>query len=287
VADVLYSTCAFELYHLSDPQLKAACFKVYNDWMAEFCSVDPLRLIGSGLLALDDVDDAVKELQRCRQLGLLSCMIPARPPGDQTLDDERFAPLWAAAEEAGMVLAMHVSTGKVNPKDLRASYANVLYFDLANQEELRQSITEMVGGRVFERHPTLKVIAAEGGFDFAAGLAAKMDKAHKRWQERWDRPARPLPSELFGENVFFTFITDQVGLLTLDYGIERSVMWSSDYPHRNSTWPHSRERIDSDFAQAHVSAETALLLTRENVARVYGIDLSEVDKPSPVIMGMI
>lgn len=286
-ADVLYSTCAFELYHLEDPALKAACFEVYNSWIAEFCAADPDRLIGTGLLSIDDVKRSVQELQRCRSLGLRSMMIPARPLGNGRLDDELYEPLWAAAAEADMVLAMHVSTGKVNSRLLRESYANVLYFDVAYQEELKQSISEMIAGQVFDRHPNLKLVAAEGGFDYAAGLAAKMDKAHNRWHERWGRAASPRPSELYGENIFFTFIIDQVGLLTLPYGIERAVMWSSDYPHRNSTWPHSQERVYSDFNGAGVPEATADLLLRGNVARIYGIDLAAIATPSPLIAELV
>jgi predicted TIM-barrel fold metal-dependent hydrolase len=286
-ADVLYSTCAFELYHLPDPKMKAACFRVYNDWIAEFCSADRARLIGAGLLALDDFDEAERELRRCIDLGLPSVMIPARPPEGHTFADEGYERLWTTAEEAGVVIAMHVATGRLNQTSLRENFANVLYFDLAAQEELKRSVAELVAGRVFERHPSLKVVAAEGGFDFAAALGAKMDKAYKRWHARWDRPASPLPSELYGENLFFTFIEDYVGLLTLPSGIERSVMWSSDYPHRNSTWPKSQERIEEDFREATVPAAAADLILYQNAARLYGIDLAAVAEPSPLIKELV
>jgi predicted TIM-barrel fold metal-dependent hydrolase len=287
VADVLYSTCAFELYHLPNPEMKAACFRVYNDWIAEFCSADRARLIGAGLLALDDFDEAERELRRCIDLGLPSVMIPARPPEGRTFADEGYERLWTTAEEAGVVIAMHVATGQLNQTSLRENFANVLYFDLAAQEELKRSVAELVAGRVFERHPSLKVVAAEGGFDFAAALGAKMDKAYKRWHARWDRPASPLPSELFGENLFFTFIEDYVGLLTLPSGIERSVMWSSDYPHRNSTWPKSQERIEEDFSEATVPAAAVDLILFQNAARLYGIDVAAVAEPSPLIKELV
>jgi uncharacterized protein len=281
VADVLYSTCAFELYHLPNPKMKAACFRVYNDWISEFCSEDPARLIGAGLLALDDFEDAALELQRCIDLGLRSVMIPSRPPVGRSFADEGYERLWSTAEEAGVVVAMHVMTGQLNQTALRENFANVLYFDLAAQEELKRSVAEVVGAGVFQRHPSLKLVAAEGGFDFAAALAAKMDKAYKRWHARW--PASPLPSELFGENLFFTFIDDPVGLLTLSAGIERSVMWSSDYPHRNSTWPNSVKLIEADFSGANVSEATTDLLVRQNASRLYGIDLAAVAEPSRLI----
>jgi uncharacterized protein len=283
VADVLYSTCAFELYHLPNPKMKAACFRVYNDWISEFCSEDPARLIGAGLLALDDFEDAALELQRCIDLGLRSVMIPSRPPVGRSFADEGYERLWSTAEEAGVVVAMHVMTGQLNQTALRESFANVLYFDLAAQEELKRSVAEVVGAGVFQRHPSLKLVAAEGGFDFAAALAMKMDKAYKRWHARWDQPASPLPSELFGENLFFTFIEDPVGLLTLPAGIERSVMWSSDYPHRNSTWPNSVKRIEEDFGGANVSEATTDLIVRQNASRLYGIDLAAVAEPSRLI----
>jgi len=80
VADVLYPTCGLSLLQLDDAVLQEACFRVYNDWLAEFCSADPARLVGLALIACWDVTAAVDELERARALGLLGGIIWTSPP---------------------------------------------------------------------------------------------------------------------------------------------------------------------------------------------------------------
>src|SRR5947208_5040097 len=79
-AEVLYTTLGMPLFGLEDGDLQRACFRAYNDWVAEFCSHDPKRLYAIGLISLDDIDLGVKELERIHKQGLRGAMIWGSPP---------------------------------------------------------------------------------------------------------------------------------------------------------------------------------------------------------------
>jgi len=87
-ATVLYSTRALTLYSSQNPDLQEACFKVYNDWLAEFCTYAPERFAGLALIALWDVERGTKELERTRKLGLRGAQIWSSPPDHLARYDE-------------------------------------------------------------------------------------------------------------------------------------------------------------------------------------------------------
>ena len=102
----------------TDPVLYEACARVYNDWMlSDMMSVSP-RLVGVAMLSSLSTDDAVAELQRVVSLGYQAVMVPCTAPEGRGYNDEVWDPLWAAAEEAGVVVAFHVGTG-ASPKAIK------------------------------------------------------------------------------------------------------------------------------------------------------------------------
>ena len=83
VAEVLYTTLGMPLFRLPDFELQGACFRVYNDWLAELCAYNPKRLTGLALISLADIPLAVNELEHCAKAGLRGAMIWGSPPEDQ------------------------------------------------------------------------------------------------------------------------------------------------------------------------------------------------------------
>ena len=79
-ADVIYTTLGFRQFWLTDAALQRACFRVYNDWLAEYCAYAPKRLAGLALISLYDIDEGAKELRRCASRGLKGATIWASPP---------------------------------------------------------------------------------------------------------------------------------------------------------------------------------------------------------------
>ena len=162
----------------TDPVLYAACARVYNDWMlSEMMSVSP-RLVGVAMLSSLSTDDAVAELQRVVSLGYQAVMVPCTAPEGRGYNDEVWDPLWAAAEEAGVVVAFHVGTG-ASPKAIRGPGAVV-----SNYVETfvpgQRVVSHLVASGVLERHPGLRVLIAEGGASWVPALADRMDEGWRQ-----------------------------------------------------------------------------------------------------------
>ncbi len=284
-ADVLYPTCGLSLLQMDDARLQAACFAVYNDWLAEFCSVDPVRLIGLALVACWDIDQAVREMERSRDRGLRGAIIWTAPPLSDTFFDPRYEPLWAAAEDMGLPLSVHTLGGQRASRDvarLGTTVADSFHVAIDYRQELQRSLCELVAAGVFSRHPGLQVVGAEAGMHFLAEMERRMDSAYRGfWTRLPDNQLGQPPSHYFHHNVWLTYISDPVGLHNISFTGADRLMWSSDYPHGASTWPRSREVVERE----HAALDRAQVrrLTWDNCAALYGIDLEEVSDPSPAI----
>jgi len=97
--DVLYTTLGFRMFWIKDAGFQRACFQVYNDWLAEFCSHAPKRLKGLGLISLYDPKQAASDLADCAKKGLAGAIIWASPPEELPFHSEVYDPFWAAAAE--------------------------------------------------------------------------------------------------------------------------------------------------------------------------------------------
>src|SRR5262244_1988172 len=110
-ADVLYTTLGFRIFWLKDAGLQEDCFRVYNDWLAAYCSYAPKRMAGLALISLYDPKAGAAELERCAKLGLKGAMIWCSPPADRPYSSGVYDPFWAAAQELRMPVSLHSITG--------------------------------------------------------------------------------------------------------------------------------------------------------------------------------
>ena len=101
-AEVIYTTLGARLFGLQDAEFQCACFRAFNGWLAEFCAYDPRRLAGIGLIPLDDIGEAIKELEYCAKSGLRGVAIWAATPEDRPFGSKIYEPFWQAAAEAGL-----------------------------------------------------------------------------------------------------------------------------------------------------------------------------------------
>ena len=106
-AAVLYTTMGFVLFWIEDAEFQQDCFRVYNDWLAEFCSYAPGRFAGLAMISLFDIDRARRELERCAKMGLKGALIWASPPEDRPYTQRAYDPFWAAAQEMGILILFH------------------------------------------------------------------------------------------------------------------------------------------------------------------------------------
>jgi predicted TIM-barrel fold metal-dependent hydrolase len=276
----LYTTLGMPLFALPDVELQRACFAVYNDWLAQFCSHSPRRLIGSALIALHDVNDAVAELERCRKQGLRAAMISAAAPDERPYSSRDYDPFWQAAAELQMPLSLHIITARgqsagvitadiaarAQPGTLGMTYLSRYMFYPA---DIQVSLFTIVMGGVLERFPQLQIVSAESDIGWLPHFIFRLDHGYDKFSGVKMTRLRMKPSDYLKRQMFATFQDDPVGASAYRFFGADNYMWASDFPHSDSTWPHSREVIAKDFAQ--VPEDVTRKIVFENASRLYHI----------------
>jgi len=276
LGEVLYPTLGMPLFQLQDAELQLACFKVFNDFSAEFCSHNRQRLIGAALIPLADVNEGVKELQRAAKIGLRGAMISGSPVIPYY--DNRYDPFWEAASEVGLPLSLHVitgstraSTGAMSGMGEAAARAVGAEFYMSMVFEVQRSIVHLVSGRVLERFPQLRFVSAENDVGWIPHFMFRMDHAYEKLTPPTERAIPNLPSEYIKRQIFATFLEDPVAPVAVKLFGEDNYLWGSDFPHTDSTWPKSRQTIERVFAGVDPDITDKILY--RNAARVYGLEL--------------
>jgi predicted TIM-barrel fold metal-dependent hydrolase len=273
--EVLYPSQGLFYFRIADGALMSAIFRTYNDWLAEFCRTDPARLKGIAMINLDDVPAAIAELERTAGLGLAGAMITEYPLEHRRYDQPEYEPFWTAAEALGMPLSLHTATrrqGKirgVGEKTLRdaSSRATKAFYPAL-------SMCDMIFSGVFERHPRLTLAIVEFELSWAPHLLTTMDYTYRERHEeaiyRFKGDVRP--SDFFHRNVVLSFQEDAVGIRLRDVIGVDNIMWGSDYPHSESTFPRSRKILAEILAG--VPEHEQAKIVGATTARVYGFDVA-------------
>ncbi len=255
-----------------DRELAYACFRAYNDWMAEFCSHNLERLFGIGIIPSTGIDDAIAELRRgIVDLKLRGMVMESYPNGsltDPAPEDDRF---WALAEELGKPISLHAS--------IRIP-ANAIVLHAKGGNELRKitasgsfpTVTrKLILSGIFDRFPRLKWVGAEVASGWVPFYLEKFDANYKRLGREKGIKLELLPSEYFARNIYTTFWIDQVGLANrYTIGVDR-MMWMTDFPHSISNWPIDVELAHAQMKHAGVTEDERQRLMWRNVADLYGI----------------
>jgi len=268
---VIYPTAGLQLFRVPDLALLSACFRAYNDWLADFCRTAPARLRGIALINVEDVEEAVRELGRARKLGLTGAMITVAPPEERSYDQAMYEAFWAAAEALAMPISLHIDTNRPAPFLVAESNRTSRAALLANADYwVRMALGHLVLEGVFERHPRLRVGSAEHELAWVPYFLDRLDYTYTQRARRahWHRyEGDALPSDFFRRNVFLSFQEDAVGIRDrAAIGVD-SLMWGSDYPHTESTFP--RSRIILDRILEGVPRDERRQITSLNVARLY------------------
>jgi len=272
-AEVLYPTLAMPMFGIPDSAYQHACFQAYNEWVAEFCRAHPSRLVGIGLISLADVTIAANEVARIAKLGLRGAMIRGDSPDECPYGDPIYDPLWAALQDHNLPVSLHILTsGKRQSLNPGAQRTNPMIGVMTVIHYIQRSIADLIFNRVFERFPGLKVVSAENDIGWIAHYIGRMDHAYNRHRFWIGQGAlQMLPSETFKQHVYATFMDDVAGIATRHLvGVDR-LMWASDYPHSDSTWPESRSVLAKHFAGVP-DAERRRIVSG-NARALYGIEL--------------
>jgi predicted TIM-barrel fold metal-dependent hydrolase len=268
-AEVLYSeVSAFRAFGLVRGDWKTIS-RAFTDHLCEFASHDPDRLAVSYQVPIIDIPYAVSEVERLAGLGARSVHLPNFPSeiGLPDYHESVYDPLWGVLQETGISISHHLGN--------RHWLYDIMRRDPTPQAAIFTSMPALALSEVIawwiltgtlERFPGLKIVFVEPSLYWVPGFLASLDRKSRVY----DLPGvRMKPSEYFHRNMALTFMDDEVGLgLRHMIGIE-NILWSTDFPHPATTWPHSQSVVARQFAE--VPQEERELICSGNAARIYGL----------------
>jgi len=261
-------------YRVPDSELLSAICGAYNDWITDFCKPYPERLKGIGMLNVDDVDEACQELERCKQLGLVGVFIPVSPLPDKPYRHPVYERLWWTAQDADMPLLMHIATNRsgVPGCEFTMNIGELTGAGRSTTDHwVRYSLSAMLFAGVFDRYPRLKVGSVEHETAWIPHWLKQMDFTYRErpvFTKGWKSREGMLPSDYWRRNMFVEFMEDDLGVeMRKHIGVE-NMLWGSDFPHAESTWPQSKQFLDRIFDG--VPEEDRRKITSGNAAKLFG-----------------
>jgi predicted TIM-barrel fold metal-dependent hydrolase len=274
-------------FHISRPPTPEqyprwlAGIRAHNRWLADWCAEAPERRAGIGLIHLNDIDDAIEDVEWIAEHGLRGGVLLPNPPPDMPHLKPLYAPdydrLWAVIQDLDLVMNQHAGMGSPDYGPYPA--ADPMWI-LETRFFTQRGYKQLILGGVFERFPGLRFVLTESGCAWVPELLAHMDRVHAgikagmMGEMDYSRAeALPEPPSFYAKrNCWYgASFPSPAEIADRDVvGVER-ILWGSDYPHYEGTFPYTRESLRLTFADVD-PAQTRLMLG-ENAARVYGFDL--------------
>ena len=175
-----------------------------------------------------------------------------------------------------MPISLHISTGHGPSKGFRNERGMESYRRTINgrTQEIMDALFDIIFSGVLERFSALKLVVVENEVGWIPFWLQQSDRYFERYRFADPLTIKNRPSEYFHRQIYATFFNDQVGASSLSsWGVD-NCMWSSDYPHSNTTWPHSRDVIFRDLGYLPFDARSKLV--KDNVARLYKLDVADL-----------
>lgn len=273
-AEILYTTIGLSLFGIKDCDLRRACFAAFNDWLAEHCAGASKQLFGVAMIATDDIDLSVVELERCANMGLRGAMISIGLESGESYGDAKFTKFWTAAEGLELPVSLHVAGTETSWNDTNSMFVN---FTCAFTPTM-YAITSMVFSGLFDRHPKLKVLSVENDASWPLAVLERMDD---RWthDERWapvlgqrsEITSGRKPSQIFHDHVACTFMRDRTAIFNREIIGQENLMWGADFPHFDGAWPNSAAILERQFDGVPLDDQAAI--GRNNVIKWYNLPL--------------
>ena len=261
---------------ITDKNLAFAGARAHNRWLEEFCATNPPRRAGVALVPIvHDIEESVREIEALAgKPGIKGIMVPTMWHDKPSYGHEYYDPVWAACNDTGLVV--HTHSGEA---DFESYNENIAQYVLEVPFWTHRILWQLLLSGKFDRYPNLKYAVVECGSywlgdllwkaDTTFGASGKVKKLNAKTKGLMER----LPSQYVGENVFIgasTMSREEIRRRHVN-GID-ALMWGTDYPHPEGSWPHTVERLETDFQR--VSIEDTRLLLGLNAVKCYDLDLA-------------
>lgn len=270
-SELAFPNAILALLHWPDKEIRELCFRIYNQHLADVQERSGGRIWGVGLINWWDAEGAARTLDECRSLGLRTFLMPLNPgKGDdgKPLDyaARTMTDVWGAIEDSGLPVAHHI--GETTPGI--PSEVNTLGVGMVQSvAPFREVFAKYVLGGILDRHPRLRIGWFEGGINWVPSIVQDTEHIAASFAHMSDHVLDHPVQHYWDAHMTASFMVDPLGLDLIDrIGVTRA-MWSSDFPHNESTWGYTPEVLASIVAQVGPDAAQAIL--GDNVREFLGI----------------
>jgi predicted TIM-barrel fold metal-dependent hydrolase len=272
-AEILYvgsGGASFAALSLAD---RVEATRTLNSAAIEWASLDPKRLLPVYILPIEDVGAAVAEVDRIVTAHAKAVQIPLIPReiGAPPYWDRSYDPLWEALSATGLPISQHVGGNNYLMGDVLTEdptpYKGI--FQSLPPVFMAECISDWTISGILERWPHLQVVLVEAGVGWIPYFLERLDTMldNHGWKTFADHALSEKPSFYWYRNMAATFEQDQVGMRLLDLLGVQNLMWATDYPHPDSTWPHSQEVLGAHLE--HLPVDQVEMIAAGNATRLY------------------
>lgn len=252
-----------------DPGFAAAVARAYNDWMYDFCALDPDRMLGAGMISVYDINDAVAETRRAvKELGFKAVFVRSNVVVGKPWHDPYFEPLWNVLEELDIPIGFHEATGSMS-KQAGEHFDNFMLRRIYSQPfEQMMGLGSFIGGGILEKHPDMRVAFLEANCAWLPWLLWRVEEAHERELDAYMPELTKSPIELFKRQCWVSVEPDEEpAKYAIDFVGSDQLVFSTDYPHGDSRYP---EAVNA-FFELGISDEDKRKILWDNCARFYKV----------------
>lgn len=241
--ECIFPTSGLYLWNMEDPDVGKLCARIYNDWIYDQLESRSDRFRCAAVIPTWSVEDAMAEVERVLDLGLASVMLPL--VGTPSYNHKEWEPLWSLIEESGRPVVMHQGSGHdmLFYRGRGASVSNLL----ATQSMAPRTAGLLTTSGVLADHPDLHFVFVETNAGWLSWAMSTLDHYNEAFKQNigWVRPVLPeLPSFYMKRQLHGTFQIDDVAINNIvKTGVE-PLLWGSDYPHTEGTYPDSRQTVE-------------------------------------------
>lgn len=269
--ELAFPNAVLALFGWPDREVREAGFRVYNEYIAEVQERSDGRILGVGLVNWWDPAGTRRCLEELKGLGLTTFLLPLFPG---KFEDKRpidiasteMDPVWEVIEEVGLPVSYHIGENPpLTPNEFNALPVGMLQ----SVAPFRDTFGKLIFGGILDRHPGLRVGFFEGGINWVPAALQDAEHIGASFEHLSNLPLRHEPHWYWENHMCASFIVDPLGLELIDHiGVERA-MWSTDFPHNESTYGYSAESLASVVDT--VGPDAAADIVGGNVKRFLGL----------------
>ncbi len=270
--ELAFPNSVLVLFGWPDREVREACFRIYNEHIADVQERSNGRIYGVGLINWWDADGARRTLAELKALGLKTFLMPLNPGKDldkRPIDFSSIAMdgVWEAIEDAQIPISHHIGE---HPPATPNEFNNVAIGMLQSVAPFRDVFGKYVLGGILDRHPGLRVGWFEGGINWVPSAIQDAQHIAASFAHLSNLELQHDPQHYWDHHMLASFMVDPLGLELVDrIGVDR-VMWSTDFPHNESTYGYSSDSLASVVAA--VGPERAVPIVGGNIKRFLGLD---------------